>query len=89
MTDAVDQAIAAAEQPKPIDMAQRQVTISTTGRPFVFLHPVDMTEAELFEVVGWMATGFRAELEQRRRQHDPAANLWTPGSRLALVRPAS
>lgn len=78
MTDAVDQAIAAAEQPKPIDMAQRQVTISTTGRPFVFLHPVDMSESEVFEVVGWLATAFRAEQEQRRKQHDPASRLWVP-----------
>ena len=78
MADQVAEAIAATEQPQPIDMAQRQVAISSTGRPFVFLHPVDMTEAELFEVVGWLATGFRAELEQRRRQRDPVARLWVP-----------
>ena len=78
MGDPVDEAITAAEQPRPIDMAQRQVTISSTGRPFVFLHPVDMTEAELFEVVGWLSTGFRAELEQRRKQRDPVARLWVP-----------
>lgn len=78
--DAVDQAIASAEQPQPIDMAQRQLTISSTRRPFVFLHPVDMSEAELFEVVGWLSTAFRAELEQRRKQRDPTSRLWVPPS---------
>lgn len=85
--DAVAQAIEATEQATPVAMAQRQLTISSTGRPFVFLHPVDMTEGELFEVVGWLAAAFRVELEQRRRQRDPAANLWTPGTKPVLVRP--
>lgn len=76
--DAIDQAIAAADQSQPIDMAQRQLTISSTRRPFVFLHPVDMSEQELFEVVGWLATAFRAEQHQRLKQRDPAARLWVP-----------
>lgn len=74
--DAVAQAIEATEQ--SVAMAQRQLTISSTGRPFVFLHPVDMSESEVFEVVGWLATAFRAEQEQRRKQRDPAARLWVP-----------
>lgn len=76
--DAVAQAIEATEQATPVAMAQRQLTISSTGRPFVFLHPVDMSESEVFEVVGWLATAFRAEQEQRRKQRDPVARLWVP-----------
>lgn len=80
VVDAVAQAIEATEQATPVAMAQRQLTISSTGRPFVFLHPVDMSESEVFEVVGWMATAFRAEQEQeqRRKQRDPAVRLWVP-----------
>ena len=74
--DAVAQAIESTEQ--SVAMAQRQLTISSTGRPFVVLHPVDMADSEVFEVVGWLATAFRAEQEQRRKQHDPASRLWVP-----------
>lgn len=81
--DPIDAAIAAAEQPQPIPMVQRQLTITTTGRPFVLAHPEDLTEGELFEVIGWMATALRGELA-KRHQRSPAARILVPSG---VVRP--
>lgn len=75
--DPVDQAIAAAAEMQPITLEQRELTIASTGRPFVLAFPPDMTEAELFEVVGWMANNLRIHLAQRR-QSAPAARLVLP-----------
>lgn len=64
--DPVDAAIAAAADQQPITLEQREVTIASTGRPVVIAFPPDMTEAELFELVGWMANPLRMELHRRR-----------------------
>lgn len=53
MTDPIDKAIAA-EAAKPPEMAQHQAIIASTGRPVVLLLPMDATDGEILEVVGWI-----------------------------------
>lgn len=75
--DAIDQAIASAEQTIRLP-APRIIEISSTKRHFAFSFPEDVTDAEIFEVVGWLSTGYRAEQTARRKARDPVARLWTP-----------
>lgn len=64
--DPVGAAVAAVEEreqaPAPIEMVQRQVTISSSGRPAILVYPQDMSETELAELTGWMLTQLRSEL---------------------------
>lgn len=70
--DPVDEAIAAAAaQPRTFQMQQHSVTIASTGRPFVMAVPVDVTEAELLEIVGWVGRDLRLALQQRQRTTRP------------------
>jgi hypothetical protein len=64
--DPIDKAVEAVDQPVQ-RMEQTTVTISSTGRQVVLALPVDMTEAELFEFVGWASTNLRVALGQRRQ----------------------
>lgn len=73
--DPVDAAIEAA-QPQPVRLRQLQVTIASTGRPFVLAIPEDISEAELFEIVGWLAHDLRIALGQQRT---PASRIVVPG----------
>lgn len=73
MGDPIAAAIAAAAEPQPVDMIQKQITISSTGRPAAILVPADITAAELAELCGWMLTALRVETAAPR----PAARiLW-------------
>lgn len=63
--EAIEAAIAAADQPT-VAMAQLQVTIASTGRPFAMTFPADMTDAELVEVTGWMLTSVVGSLRAER-----------------------
>lgn len=74
--DPVDKAIAGTQRVVSVD--PRIVTIASTGRQFAFLLPPDVTDAEIFEVVGWLATHYRAEQIAKRKARDPAARLWVP-----------
>jgi hypothetical protein len=73
--DPVDAAIEAA-QPQPVRLRQVQVTIASSGRPFVLAIPEDLSEAELFEIVGWMSNDLRIGLAQQR---SPASRIVVPG----------
>jgi hypothetical protein len=61
--DPIDAAIAATAN--SVTLMEIPVTIASTGRPFKITVPVDMTDGELAEVMGWMGSGllnhFRAE----------------------------
>lgn len=85
--DKVDEAIASAEQvihlPPP-----RVIRIDSTGRHFAFSLPEDVTDSELFEIVGWLSTGYRMEQAHKRQVRQPGGKLWVPpGGKPALVRP--
>ena len=75
--DPIDDAIeAAASQPQQHTLVQvGPITIASTGRPFVLSLPEHMTEAELFEVIGWMATGLRAAIVKEQEQRRPSIIL--------------
>lgn len=64
--DQLAAAIAAADQPKPVDMRQINVTIGSTGRPAILAIPVDATDSELAELAGWMLTAVMNTLRQER-----------------------
>lgn len=76
--DPIAAAIEATEQPPAVQMTQLQVTISSTGRPFIVAFPVDMTDGELAEAAGWMLSsvlqGLRAE-----RAKTPIGRILVPG----------
>lgn len=79
--DPVDAAIAAAEaKPATIQMAQEQVTISSTGRPVILVFPPDLTDSELAELTGWMLTGLRAKIAANRTP-SPLSRLSAPDGR--------
>lgn len=65
--DPIDQAVEATQQ---VLMLTIPVTIASTGRPAQLAIPRDITEAELFELVGWMSTAVRnsviAEAQKRK-----------------------
>lgn len=75
--DPIDEAIkAAAEQPQQHTLVQiGPITIASTGRPVVISIPEHMTEAELFELIGWMATGLRAAVLKDQEQRHPSLVL--------------
>lgn len=76
--DPVEAAIAATEQGPTFAMAQAQVTISSSGRPFAMQFPADMTDAEMAEVCGWMLTNVLQGLRQQRAK-TPAGRIIVPG----------
>jgi hypothetical protein len=77
-SDQLDAAIAATEGQKAVvQMEQINVTIASTGRPFAIGIPMDMTEPELLEVIGWMSTNLRIHLGQRRAK-GPASRIVLP-----------
>lgn len=68
--DFLDAAIATTDQPDPPQLRQFAATIASTGRQAMILLPVDATDGEIAEFVGWvlgpvMAT-YRAERAQPR-----------------------
>jgi hypothetical protein len=72
-----DKAANALPEPTPIDgkavaeavvLEQINVTIASTGRPFLLGIPQGMTDSELLEVMGWMGTALRNHLVQQRAQ---------------------
>lgn len=63
--DPTDEAIASSAQPTE-QLTQLTVTIASTGRHVVIAFPLDMTDGELLEVIGWAATNLRAALAQER-----------------------
>jgi hypothetical protein len=73
----IDQAIAVAEKTQ-VPMEQVNVTIATTGRPVQITFPVDMTDSELLEFVGWCGQNLRVHLFQRR-QSPAVGRLVLPG----------
>ena len=81
--DPIDAAIAAADKPT-VQMEQLNVTIGSTGRPLVIAFPTDMTEPELLEVVGWMATALRGHVNTNRAKTAGGRIIVPgPGGRLA------
>lgn len=74
--DPIAAAIAAPAEPPQVAMVQKQVTISSTGRPAVVLVPADATPAELAELCGWMLTTLRVECASRGA---PASRIILPG----------
>lgn len=67
MNDPVDDAIKAAEAQPPAEVHQSvTVQISSTGRHVILSFPQDLTEAELFEFVGWASNQLRIGLAQER-----------------------
>jgi len=66
--DDLDKAIAAEAAPQAVPMVQAQVTISSTGRPFQIAVPADLTDSEMVEIVGWMTTSLRKQIEANRQQ---------------------
>lgn len=76
MKDPIKDAIKASE---PVEKhAQLNVTISSTGRHVGISFPVDMTDGELLEFVGWCGTNLRLSLAQERAK--------TPMGRLVVAR---
>lgn len=66
--DQLDQAIKAASEPTAEAHRQVTVTISTTGRHVVVSFPVDLTDSEALEFVGWVGSGLRQALAEERAQ---------------------
>jgi hypothetical protein len=68
--DKVDQAIAAAALvPDFSQNVEVPILISSSGRPAVLSIPIDVTDAELLELVGWLtlpAGGLRSRLAATR-----------------------
>lgn len=75
--DPIDAAINAAAAPT-VQMEQLQVTIASTGRPFVVAFPSDLTDAELLEIIGWQGTALRTHLAENRAK--------TAGGRILVAR---
>lgn len=64
--DVIGDAIAAAE--KDVDMFSIPVVIASTGRPCQISVPADASEAEILEIVGWMATSLAAATRAHREK---------------------
>lgn len=67
MNDQIDQAIAAADRPAPLELVEVPILIASTGRPAVVGIPIDVTEAEVLELVGWIASSLRKHLAANAR----------------------
>ncbi len=80
--DPIAAAIEATEQPAAVQMSQFQVTIASTGRPFVVIVPTDMTDSELAEASGWMLTDLLRGLRNERAK-TPVGRILVPSGRLA------
>ena len=72
---AIDQAVAAVEQPKSVRTATITVTLPT-GRQVGLMVPVDLTAMETVSLVGFIGTQLGVELAKGR----------TPGPRLLVPR---
>lgn len=70
--DKVDEAIAAAAQPTPPQMAQIPLIIESTGRPAIIAVPLDVTDLEVMELCSWMLKTLRPHIAENLR---PAAGL--------------
>lgn len=69
MTDKIDEAISrTAGAPPSIELEQNNLTIDSTGRPFVFLAPADLTIDEIDEICAWMLTALRGRQVARARE---------------------
>lgn len=76
--DPIAAAIAATDQPAPVEMLTIPVTIASSGRPFQVSIPIDMTDGELAEVMGWMGSAILNHLRAER--------LKTAGGRIIVPR---
>jgi hypothetical protein len=76
--DPIAAAIEATAESQAAAMAQAQVTISSTGRPFAVTFPADMSDSELAEAVGWMLTSLMHSLRAERAK--------TAGGRIIVPR---
>jgi hypothetical protein len=63
---ALDDTVAAVTGTPTVQMEQVTVTIATTNRPVQIAYPLDMSDAELLEFVGWLSVQLRIHLAQRR-----------------------
>lgn len=63
-------------KPPAVAIEQINLTIASTGRPFMLGIPTGMTESELLEVIGWLGTDLRRHLIAQRAQ--------TAGGRILL-----
>lgn len=70
MVDPVGAAVAAAEE-KVETHNQINLTISSTGRHVLLSHPVDMTDGELLELVGFLGSTLREALARDRASRSP------------------
>ena len=82
--DKIGAAIAAIEQPAPVQLRQWTATIASTGRTAAILLPPDATDGEIAEFVGWVLGPVMATYRQERAQ--PAARILVPPPG-TLVRP--
>lgn len=77
MSDRIDAAIAAADEPEPVALVQLEVTISSTGRPAVLALPNDATDGEIAELAGWLLTSVLQGFRQKRAAA-PASRIIVP-----------
>lgn len=66
--DPIQAAIDASATPAVEEHEQVTITIASTGRHVGLSFPIDMTDAELFEFVGWASTNWRNVLLARKQQ---------------------
>jgi hypothetical protein len=64
--DQIDAVAAAAAEPTAEEHRQVTVKIATTGRHVVISFPVDMTDSEALEFIGWLGSDLRQALAQER-----------------------
>ena len=91
--DQVDQAIddvearAEAERVaiRPAPMVEVPVVIESTRRPVILTVPLDLTQAELLEVIGWMAARLRGHIARTALPDSGLVDL--TGSPLPTLRP--
>lgn len=76
--DEIDEAIArqaaaqaAADQAAAEDLETNNLLIDSTGRPFIFVAPRDLTIAEIDEICAWMLTALRARQVERALKAGP------------------
>lgn len=74
--DPIDHAIAAAEKPVQIRMMRIPVTIASTKRPAVVELPADISDAELLELIGWLAAVVAPQL--RAQRESPRSRILVP-----------
>lgn len=70
-----------------LNMQSGAIQNQRTGRHFLFSFPADMSVLELFEVVGWMTTNFRKEIERRHQSGEAAPGPVPPRLHVARSMP--